>query len=56
MNKLIKWFLDLFKRKWKWVTIGASPFFKFGVFVFVSNTQAKVLKVDHKRGRIKIKV
>ena len=50
MNKLIKWFLDLFKRKSKWVTICSShsPLFGYGVRVYIDNIPGKVLKVDHK--------
>lgn len=57
MTKLIKWFLDLFKRKWEWVTICSSdsPLFPYGVRVYVDNISAKILKVDQKRGRVKVR-
>ena len=58
MNKLIKWFLDLFKRKSRWVTIcrSDSPLFGYGVRVYVDNIRCKVLAVDQKNGRIKVRL
>jgi len=58
MNKLIKWFLDLFKRKSIWVTIchSNSPLFGYGVRAFVDNIPCEVLEVDAKNGRIKVRL
>jgi len=58
MNKLIKWFLDLFKRKSKWVTIcqAKSPLFSYGVHVYVGNVPCRILKMDMKKGRIKVRL
>jgi len=57
MNKLIKWFLDLFKRKSKWVKVVDSGTHLIGLdLIYIGGQVANVVKVDHKNGRIKVRL
>ena len=65
MTKLIKWFLDLFKRKRSlrvWIQLSENLCYHDwlqGLTIYADNEKldcVDLLKVDHKRGRIKVRL
>ena len=60
LSRLVKWFLDLFKKKGEWVAVSSCvstcDMGIFGLKVWVDNEPVEVLKVDYKRGRIKVRL